>query len=116
MIIINTKEDASKHELPEFIVLRLFTLLSLYNTDSLKDFGPVEIVESKAEAASIPANNIEFTETIICEKQVWWNLSIPVNNSYCKEVYIEERHMTPSLLNECEENLIRTVHDSEILL
>ena len=116
MIFLNTKEDASKHEIPEFIVLRLLTLLSLYNTDSLKDFGPVEIVESKAEAASIPANNIEFTEKIICEKQVWWNLSVPVNNSYCKEVYIEERHMTPSLLNECEENLIRTVHDSEILL
>ena len=116
MISLNTKEDALKHELPEFIVLRLFTLLSLYSTDSLKDFGPVEIAESKAEADSLAAKNIEFVEKIICEKQVWWNLTIPVNNSYCKEVYIEEHHMTPSLLNECEENLIRTVYENELYL
>lgn len=114
MIILNTKTEAINSSLPFFICNKVFSLLSVYDCNSLFDYGSVIVIENRSEAESINLSTIEFTEKIICCKTVWWHLTVPKNNSVCEEIFLEERFMKASLLYECNENKSRTVYDDEL--
>lgn len=114
MIILNTKAEAINSSLPFFICNKVFSLLSVYDCNTLLDYGSVIVIENRSEAESINLSTIEFTEKIICCKTVWWHLTVPKNNSVCEEIFLEERFMNASLLYECNENKNRTVYDDEL--
>lgn len=114
MIILNTKTEAINSSLPFFICNKVFSLLSVYDCNTLLDYGSVIVIENRSEAESINLSTIEFTEKIICCKTVWWHLTVPKNNSVCEEIFLEERFMNASLLYECNENKNRTVYDDEL--
>lgn len=114
MIILNTKTEAINSSLPFFICNKVFSLLSVYDCNTLLDYGSVIVIENRSEAESINPSTIEFTEKIICCKTVWWHLTVPKNNSVCEEIFLEERFMNASLLYECNENKSRTVYDDEL--
>lgn len=114
MIILNTKTEAINSSLPFFICNKVFSLLSVYDCNSLLDYGSVIVIENRSEAESINPSTIEFTEKIICCKTVWWHLTVPKNNSVCEEIFLEERFMNALLLYECNENKSKTVYDDEL--
>lgn len=114
MIILNTRDDVFFNDYPEFIRDKVLALLTLYECDSLTDYGSVIVMETSQETESLENTVIEFTEKIIGEKTVWWHLTVPKSNSVCYEIFLEQHIMNRVLLNECEANKERTVYDNEI--
>lgn len=114
MVILNTVSDADVHSVPQFIRKKLSSLLSVYGTDSLIDYGSVIIIETEEELPYINISAIEFTEKILCDDSVCWHLTIPRNNSFCEEIFVEQQIMSDSLLQECEAVRERTVHGYEL--
>lgn len=114
MVILNTTEDTKRSNIPFFVADKVLSLLSVYQSDSLKDYGSVIIIEAEEELSSIDINAIEFTEKIICGDSVCWHLTIPKSNSFCEEIFLEQQIMSDYLLQECEANKERTVFDYEL--
>ena len=114
MIILNTVSDADVHSVPQFIRKKLSSLLSVYGSDSLIDYGSVIIIEAEEELPYINISAIEFTEKIICDDSVCWHLTVPKSNSFCEEIFLDEALMSNELIEECESNRERTVHDYEL--
>lgn len=81
MIVLNTTEDTKRSNIPSFVADKVLSLLSVYQSDSLKDYGSVIIIEAEEELSSIDINAIEFTEKILCDDSVYWHLTIPKSNS-----------------------------------
>lgn len=113
MIRLCSVEDALKFPVKEFIMSKLFMLLKLYETDSLKRYDEILVAENETDAAFFEGLYAEFTEKIICEDSVVWHAAYPTSNSSCKEVYVDECFMSNSLKQEWEDNLIRTVYEDE---
>ena len=114
MVILNTVSDADVHSVPQFIRKKLSSLLSVYGSDSLIDYGSVIIIETEEELPYINISAIEFTEKILCDDSVCWHLTIPRNNNFCEEIFVDEALMNEELIEACEANKERTVHDYEL--
>lgn len=114
MIVLNTSEDTKRSNIPFFVADKVLSLLSVYQSDSLKDYGSVIIIEAEEELPYINISAIEFTEKIICDDSVYWHLTMPKSNSFCEEIFLEQQILSDYLLQECEANKERTVHDYEL--
>ena len=114
MLILNTTEDTKRSNIPFFVADKVLSLLSVYGTDSLIDYGSVLIIETEEELPYINISTVEFTEKIICDNTVYWHLTVPKSNSFCEEIFLDETLMSNELIEECESNRERTVHDYEL--
>ncbi len=47
MVILSTSEDTKRSNIPFFVADKVLSLLSVYQSDSLKDYGSVIIIETK---------------------------------------------------------------------
>jgi hypothetical protein len=114
MIEINKVSDIIGLTFPGFILSKLFGLLNLYETDSLEAYGGIVVLQSKDDVAQFKNKTPEFTEKIRCKKTVVWHATFPINNSHCKEVYVDDSLLDESTRLDWENNLTRTVYEIEL--
>ncbi len=113
MIEINSLSDLIGRDIPGFILSKFFRLLKLYETDSLEAYGGIVVLQSKDDVTQFKNKTPEFTEQIRCKKTVVWHATFPINNSCCKEVYVDDSLLGESTKLEWENNLMRTVYEDE---
>lgn len=112
IIVVNSKADYFDSDLPQFIYDKLSYLLSVYDCDSLIDFGGIIIAESQTDIDNY--YSAEITEKIIREKSVVWHATVTKNNSLCFEIYVDDCFLSAEVRAEWESLSTRTIFEEEL--
>lgn len=113
MRIIYTEKDVEESGLPTFIFDMIHRLLDVYKTTSMNSYGGIYWLDDQSELALYENKTVELVEIIISGSEKIWHGTFVIDNDYSVDVFVKDCFMTPTLKEEWEDNLIRTVHEDE---